>query len=302
VVEQRLYLTGAQRLALRDFLEWNLRPENARYRYEYFTANCSTRVRDALDKTLGGRIHDQLASPSKGFTYRMHADRLMRPDLLPMLGMDLGLGPFADKRLSSWDESFVPMEFMQHLRGVTVPDTRGQPRSLVMSERRISAPRLPEPPDFPSDLRWPFGIAGLALGGLLLWLAQRRESVVARTVFVLFSVTISLSCTVAGLTLAALWGLTEHASAWRNENLLLFNPLCLLLLPTWWRARKADWRITRFGRGLAYTVFALAAVALCIKILPWFTQSNLAWIFLMLPLHAALAKAVASRTRLLPAA
>jgi len=300
VVEQRLNLTGAQRLALRDFLEWNRRPENALYRYEYFTANCSTRVRDALDKVLGGRIHDQLASPSKGFTFRMHADRLMRPDLLPMLGMDLGLGPFADKRLSSWDESFVPMELMQHLRGVSVPDSNGQPVPLVLSEKRINTPRLPEPPDFPSDLRWPFGIIGVLLGGLLLFLSSRREKPAARYAFVSLALLISLLCTLAGVVLAALWGFTEHVSAWRNENLLQFNPLCLLLIPTWWRARRAQWRITRFGRGVAYAVLVLAALALCVKILPWFVQSNTAWIFLMLPLHAALAKAIANRPKASP--
>ena len=32
----------------------NARPENARYRYDYFTDNCATRVRDALDRALGG--------------------------------------------------------------------------------------------------------------------------------------------------------------------------------------------------------------------------------------------------------
>src|SRR5262249_34065989 len=46
IVEQRLNLTAPQRARLAEFLAWNVRPEHAQYRYDYFRANCSTRVRD----------------------------------------------------------------------------------------------------------------------------------------------------------------------------------------------------------------------------------------------------------------
>jgi len=118
IVEQKLNLTPAQRAQLAGFLANNARPENAEYRYDYFRANCSTRVRDALDAAAGGAIKAQTIAPSRGFTYRIDADRLMRPDPLVMLAMDAGLGPYADQRLSNWDESFVPMELMRHMREV----------------------------------------------------------------------------------------------------------------------------------------------------------------------------------------
>jgi hypothetical protein len=54
ITEQRLALTPEQARRLVEFLEWNARPENAQYRYDYFEANCSTRVRDAIDRALGG--------------------------------------------------------------------------------------------------------------------------------------------------------------------------------------------------------------------------------------------------------
>ncbi|HZX91072.1 MAG TPA: DUF4105 domain-containing protein, partial [Rudaea sp.] len=80
VIEQQLNLTPPQRMQLAEFLAWNARPDNAQYRYDYFTANCSTRVRDALDAAVGGAIKAQTIAPSRGFTFRMDADRLMRPD------------------------------------------------------------------------------------------------------------------------------------------------------------------------------------------------------------------------------
>jgi hypothetical protein len=292
VIEQQLNFAPAQRAQLRQFLEWNRRPENARYRYDYFVANCSTRVRDALDRALGGVVHTQLASPSKGFTYRMHADRLMQPDPLTLLGMDAGLGPYADKRLSYWDESFVPMELMEHLRLVKVRDAEGHEQPLVTQERQLIAARLAEPPAFPSDLRWPMGAAGFAIAGALLWLVRLRQRAWPRAAFSALAIVLSLTCSIGGLVLVALWGLTEHLSAWRNENLLLLNPLCWLLLPTWWRARRIEWHVTRFGRVLAGAIAALALCALALKVLPWFLQHNGPWIALLLPPHIALWLAV----------
>ena len=51
---QWLDLEPAQATALAAALAENARPENARYRYDYFRDNCATRVRDALDRALGG--------------------------------------------------------------------------------------------------------------------------------------------------------------------------------------------------------------------------------------------------------
>ena len=52
---QELNLPPRARLELREFLEWNERPENRFYHYDYYRDNCSTRVRDAIDRVIGGR-------------------------------------------------------------------------------------------------------------------------------------------------------------------------------------------------------------------------------------------------------
>ena len=88
-----------------------------------------------------------------------------------------------------------------------------------------------------------------------------------------------------------LWGFTEHQSAWHNENLLVFSPLCLLLLPTWWRSARARLGSHRTSsRGLPQLIALLAAFALFSKILSTFPQANLPWILLLLPAHLVLAR------------
>ena len=291
IVRQDLNFTPAQRIKLAEFLAWNAREENAQYRYDYFRANCSTRVRDALDQALGGAIKAQTVAPSRGFTYRMDADRLMRPDAAIMLLIDAGLGPFADQRLSYWDESFVPMEFMRHLREVKVRDAAGNEAPVVAAETQLAPARVADPPDFPARWTWhaiAIGIA-LALGLLALSRPRARKRQLVRVLFAASGSLMSLILGICGLVLAALWGLTDHMSAWRNENLLLLDPLCLLLVPAWLGAFRSRWRPSAFARRVVIAIALLAAFAWFAKILPGFRQDNALWIALLLPWHFAVA-------------
>ncbi len=53
VAIQWLHLTPRQATELSRALALNARPEHAHYDYDYFTDNCATRVRDAIDRALG---------------------------------------------------------------------------------------------------------------------------------------------------------------------------------------------------------------------------------------------------------
>jgi hypothetical protein len=291
IVEQDLNLTPAQRVRLATFLDWNARPENSQYRYEYFTANCSTRVRDALDAAVDGAIKAQTIAPSRGFTYRMDTLRLMRAEPVLMVAMDAGLGPFADKRLTYWDEGFVPMELMRHLREVRVPDENGQLQPLVANETPLAAARLADPPEFAPAWVWQALAIGIGIASALAMLGLRRlrSCAWARIAFAAIASTGALVLGLGGVVLIALWAFTEHISAWRNENILLLNPLCLLLLPAWVGSFRARWRPTRFAQQLSIAIAVLACLAFFIKVFPAFAQDNRFWIALLLPLHVVLA-------------
>ncbi|MEP6482912.1 MAG: DUF4105 domain-containing protein [Rudaea sp.] len=290
IVEQDLNLEPAQRAELAGYLAWNARPENAEYRYEYFTANCSTRVRDALDKAVGGAIRQQTIAPSRGFTYRMDTLRLMWPDTLLAIGMDAGLGPFADRRLSYWDESFLPTELMRHMREVyRVDSATGARIPLVAKEVRLADARLAEPDEYPPNWFWRAVAAGIVVALLIIVLSRWRAKVSARFAFASIATISALILGIGGLVLIGLWTLTEHISAWHNENILLFDPLCLLLIPTWLGAFRARWVPTSFARGVGLVIALLAGVALFVKVFPAFPQDNRFWLALLVPIHAAFA-------------
>lgn len=288
IIEQRLNLSPTQVTELAKFLEWNARPENAQYRYDYFEANCSTRVRDALDHALGGALRAQSEGRARGYTYRLDALRLMAHEPLLMLGIDLGLGPYADQRIDFWQESFVPATLRSVVNQTRIPTADGQIVPLATLGDVLAIGQVAEPPAQPPDLRWPFLIFGVALGGLLLWLQHPRRAI-ARIPLAFCATLFELFCGLGGAVLLFLWFGTEHHAAWRNENLLLLNPLCLLLIPVWIGSARAHWVIRKITLWIAWLVVACAAFALFSKILPWFVQANLAWILLFAPIHLALA-------------
>ncbi len=294
IVEQKLNLTPEQTRSMVEFLDWNVRPENAQYRYDYFEANCSTRVRDAIDRALGGALHAQSEGRSRGYTYRLDALRLMAPSPLLMLGIDLGLGPYADQRIDYWRESFVPATLSSVADQVALRAADGHEFPLVASTTVLSAGHVEEPPALPPDLRLPFLILGLALGLALTWLGRSRRTAV-RIPLAIFAGTFELFCGLGGAVLLFLWLGTEHRAAWRNENLLLLSPLCLLLVPAWFASARAKWRVRLATIGIAWLVVLGGAFALFSKILPSFAQANLQWIVLFLPIHIALALVMQTR-------
>lgn len=280
VQRQHLDLSADQAGVLRDALLQNLRPENRQYAYDYFTRNCATRVRDMLDTALGGALKAQLETPADGITFRHETDRLMAAQPWLMLLLDLGLSGYADQPLNRWQAAFIPMQLMREVRHVRLPD--GRP--LVARDQQVAATRLPVPPEHPPNLFGPLLIAGLVLAAMLVISGHRRHTQrSARVIFATLGTLWLLFAGIAGLFMAVLWAFTQHQSAWANENLLLFSPPALLLVPAVWRLA-----CSRFSRWLITLLSVAAAFAILAKLLPGFDQHNLPWIGFALPCWLAM--------------
>ena len=298
---QELNLTPAERLALTRFLEWNERPENRFYRYDYYRDNCSTRVRDAIDRVVQGRLRAATDTVHTPFTYRSHTARLTAPDPLLYTGIMVGLGEAADRPLTAWEEMFLPLELRKWVRRATVVDESGREAPLVRSERTLFAASEPPPRAAPPHW-WPGYLAlGLALGGSLGWLGRRAPaSARASRGFAAMAAVWALLAGLAGGMLAFLWAFTDHAIAYRNENLLqvsLFLLPLVVLAPA--AARGAVWA-RRPAWVLAALAAAASAVGLVLKLVPMFSQHNLEIVALTLPANLGLAVglgALAGRVR-----
>jgi hypothetical protein len=302
VIAQELSLTPAQRTELARFVEWNALPENRFYSYNYYLDNCSTRVRDVIDRALGGTLKPQMESGVSGFTYRSETQRLTQSDIPVYTGTMLGLGRPVDHRLTGWQLAFIPGRLSEMLRDAEVRDGSGKFVHLVKSEQTLFAATRPPEPRADELHTVNFFLAGCLFFAIITGLstvanARRRWW---QPGFLVVASMSSLIIGIAGSGLVALWLMTNHIHSFSNENVLQASPLSLVLavmILTQFRMRRLEGAHAPFVRGrirrLAWLIVALSVLGLALKILPGFYQKNLQIIALLLPIHLGIALALA---------
>jgi hypothetical protein len=128
VLSQKIYLTNTEKENLFVLINENLKPENIRYRYDFFFDNCATRIRDIIEKAAVDTII--YAEKSKRQTFRQLINP--RQEVLPWLdfGADFLLGLQADRKATTSEEMFLPMYLMENLTSARVI-RNGSPAELL---------------------------------------------------------------------------------------------------------------------------------------------------------------------------
>jgi hypothetical protein len=286
---RRLRLTSAQAEELRRRARVAARPENREYSYDPFRDNCSTRIRDLLDRVVDGRLRAATDSVAPAGTYRSHTRRLLQRVGWAYAGITAMLGAPTDRPLTAWEEMFLPMRMEDRLRALTVG--RGEDaRALAGPEEQIlDAGRRPAPAEEPG-FHVAAPIIGLIGGALLavLGLLGRRGRAGALSAFGWLAGGWSLTAGLAGLVMGAGWVLTDHWYVHANENLLQLQPLSLALAVAAPAAVLAG-RGRRAAVLLAWATAGLALLGAALQLLPAFDQVNGEVVALALPLHLGLA-------------
>lgn len=286
---QRVNLTPAQRLELQASVVEMDTDANRDYLYDYYRDNCSTRVRDELDRVLGGLIRAATEGVETGTTYRWHTARLLEPSLAAYAGIQFVVGHRGDEPISAWDEMFLPLPLKRHLEGLTVRTPEGEEAPLLgPAVQLVEAQREPVPTEAP-NLVVGFFKVGLLVGLLFVllgWLSA-RGSRLGSWLLALSGTAWSLTLGVLGTALLLSWVFTDHVF-WRvNENAMLASPLSLalavLLVPA------ALGRGGRWAARLAVAVAALAAAGFVLQVLPGIDQTNGEILAVTLPAHVGLA-------------
>ncbi len=120
VYQQKINLEPHEINALFTLLRENLKPENIKYRYDFFYDDCSTRIRDLLEKAIG----DILLYPPEVMkdipTFREKVGEYQRPYPWLQLGIDLLMGTPGDKKASYRDRMFLPIDLQDGLSEAVV--------------------------------------------------------------------------------------------------------------------------------------------------------------------------------------
>ncbi len=287
LVAQELNLTTAQKRELAAALRINAREENKHYKYDYYLDNCSTRVRDAIDRTMGGRLR-AAASGQGTYTFRQHTLRHVADHLPVYLGLHVIMGGAIDRPVTQWEEMFLPEKLKEGVRAATVIGDAGE-EPLVAREVTLLLHGLASARTAPPHWFWRFVAAGLGLGllGALALIFARRGLWRRRLLCVVLGLYGTI-CGTLGTIFAGMWAFTDHEVAHRNENLLQLGPWAWLLL----YAAQVLWRDEALGlkwaRRAAFCCLTGSVLGLLLALLPGFIQQNGEIIALMLPLYAGL--------------
>ncbi|MFU8876674.1 MAG: DUF4105 domain-containing protein [Wenzhouxiangellaceae bacterium] len=273
---QLLNLSAEQLRRLTGWLEARVQPETRDFRYDYYFYNCSNRVRDGLDFALDGALSEYARGRPARLNFRQHTRRMLQDDPLLYLGTQAGLGRPADLPRSLWEEMFLPVVVAETVAEMSITLDDGRVVPLMLDDILLyESGRTPDPttPAFPFWLMLSLAVVTcLLIAAPALWMRRQRfVALLGARIWI-------LACTGGGLLLAFLWLATDHQAAWRNENLLLFNPLLIFLL------RFRGGRIERLAAGV---IAAGLLLALILKLAPG-AQWNYDLLLWLVPAQALL--------------
>lgn len=260
---QYLNLTQEEKQALFDYLQNNVKPENAEYLYNYVYDNCATKMRDVCDELYPGRIQFDLSYAVEGKSIRDLMEDYLDYQPWGDLGIDLGLGMQIDAEAPAKDYMFLPDYIHKGFANATID------RDSVVVPLVKEAVLAYQPPaqEFKNRLLTPINTF-IILFFVIGLITHRNLKSGKRTKWVdvlLFSIV-----GFAGWWVAFLWLGTEHLSKW-NLNILWAIPLHLPLIL--FAGKKKYYGFFKYYfKFLAY----------------WYSLLLVAWPLLPQPLHASL--------------
>ncbi len=205
-----LQLSATEVAEIEAYLEWHYLPENQTYHYDYFLNNCATKIRDVLNQQWGGTLN-QVSQEPTGSSY-FSATFPARHQGLMNLGLAVGFGWSAYTERNAWELMAFPVFMEQHL--MAVMDDRLEPQQVIYTATEFD--------QFYSLMRSHWVLIFYVVVWSLLLSLKSTQKLTAKSWFIWHST--------VGLVLLFLWLMTPHEVADWNFNVLLFNPLALLLL------------------------------------------------------------------------
>src|SRR5450759_553835 len=115
VYSQKINIDQIEMRKLVSLINENLKPENIKYRYDFFYDGCSTRIRDIIEKSIGEKLKYPPAETGKIPTFRDMVAKYQNPYPWLKFGVDLIMGSTADNKAVFRDRMFLPIELKNEL-------------------------------------------------------------------------------------------------------------------------------------------------------------------------------------------
>jgi hypothetical protein len=225
VISQEINLEPVEKLRLMLLLQENMRPENRNYRYDFFYDDCSTRIRDLLEKILGDKLiypPDQ-RNDAPTFREKIGSHLLMYPWL--KMGTDLLMGTPGERKTSFRDRMFLPEDLQRNLTQAVVNRDR---KMIPLVQSAATILDFP-PPDVKTGFyATPVFIFTLLFIVLVVISALLKNSPVMNYI----DIAIFLAYSVLSLLMIFFNFFTDHLQMRLNLSIIWFNPFIIFCLYT----------------------------------------------------------------------
>ena len=233
VISQKFNLETPDIERLFLLLEENLKPENITYSYDFYYDNCSTRIRDLIEKAVG---EDLLYPPEKAkkelqtFRYLTGEYEKVYPWL--KLGIDLLIGSPGDKKASFREMMFLPAHLKNGLSELLIRRNSKMIPLLQNPEIVLDIDQQPFKEKLFTSPLFVFSLL-LIIIIMLTGLVRRKTANNIIDIF-LFSV-----FSILALLMIFFNFFTDHHQLRWNLNIIWLNPFIILCLTS--LVFKKDW-------------------------------------------------------------
>jgi hypothetical protein len=115
VISQKINLTNEEKKLIILMINNNMKPENKFYLYNFIYDNCSSRVRDIIEKTIGERLLYPKEYINEQPSFRGMINKAQEPMPWYTFGTDLLIGTSGDKKADFRNQMFLPEDLMKNL-------------------------------------------------------------------------------------------------------------------------------------------------------------------------------------------
>ena len=211
---------------IRTFIELineNVKPENAKYRYDFFYDDCSTRIRDLLEKSIGNKLRYPSAEPAKIPTFRDMVAKYQSPYPWLRFGVDLIMGSTSDKKAGFRERMFLPIDLKDELSETFVIRSG---KMIPLLQNPVVLLDFKDPSVKPNFFLAPPFVFTLVIA-LILILAARIKS---RKIIRIMDIIIYSVFSVLSVLMIFFNFFTDHLQMKWNLNIIWLNPFIIACL------------------------------------------------------------------------
>lgn len=221
LIEQVLNLSCTEKQKLLQLLQLNLQGENKFYKYDFLFDNCTTRLRDLLEKTADSSVYfTTILKTNTSFRELIHEYLNYNDKEWSKLGIDLLLGSKTDAIMNKREIMFLPDYLLKGFDSATIS---GKPVVAFKNNVYNLQPKKVEK----NFLLSPVFIFSLLLVAIVL-LSFSKNDGIKKFLFgfdgFLFFIT-----GFAGLLILVMWFFTEHLLTKDNYNIIWAWPTHLIM-------------------------------------------------------------------------